>query len=53
MDILKYKMFVQMAEKDTFKSAKAARKQEYLLRLFPKNRNMDSQLELLETIMLE
>ena len=38
MDILKYKMFVQMAEKDILKFTRAARNQEYLLRLFQKNR---------------
>ena len=34
MNILKYKMFVQMAERDIFKFTRAARNQEYLLRLF-------------------
>ena len=38
MDILEYKMFVQMAEKDIYKFTRAARNQEYLLRLFQKNR---------------
>ena len=38
MDILKYKMFVQMAERDTFKLVIAARNQEYPLRLFLENR---------------
>ena len=43
-----------MAEDDISKFTWAARNQEYLLRLFQKNnRNMDLQLELLETIMLE
>ena len=31
-------MFVQMAERDIYKFAGAARNQEYLLRLFKKNR---------------
>ena len=38
MNILKYKMFVQIAERDIFKFTRAARNQEYLLRLFMKNR---------------
>ena len=38
MNILKYKMFVQMAESDTIKVHQAARNQGYLLRLFMKNR---------------
>ena len=38
MNILKYKMFVQMAERDIFKFTRAARNQEYLLRLFKENR---------------
>ena len=38
MNILKYEMFVQMAEDDIYKFARAARNQEYLLRLSQKNR---------------
>ena len=38
MNILKYKMFVQMAERDIFKFTRAARNQEHLLRLFKENR---------------
>ena len=38
MNILKYKMFVPMAERDIFKFTRAARNQEYLLRLFEENR---------------
>ena len=38
MNILKYKMFVQKAERDIFKFTKAARNQEYLLWLFKENR---------------
>ena len=38
MNILKYKMFLQMAERYIFKFTRAARNQEYLLRLFEKNR---------------
>ena len=38
MNILKYKMFVQMAESDIDKFTRAVRNQEYLLRLLKKNR---------------
>ena len=38
MDILKYKMFVQMADSNILRFTKAARNQEYPLRLFMKNR---------------
>ena len=38
INILKCKMFVQMAEEDIYKFARAARNQEYLLRLFQRNR---------------
>ena len=44
-----------MAEGDIYKFTWADRNQEYLLRLFKRkqNRNMDLQIELLETIMSE